>query len=84
MIVPEKYSSTSSLRDKIIYVISVLKSPTPDEVAMEIMELQGISTEDGVADLRKDTAEELKRLCAAGLVVKVKEHHKKTTYILST
>lgn len=80
----KKYFPGLSLRDRIIYVLSVLKKPTPDEVAMEIMELQGVSTEDGVSDLVKDTKDELKKLCEQGVVLKIKERRQKTAYMLST
>lgn len=82
MAIPGKYSPDLSLGNRIMYIISVLKKPTADEVAMELMELQGISTEESVSELRRDTEQELKNLCNAGTIIKVKEHHQKTTYIL--
>ena len=39
------YSQDLSLRQKILYVPSILRKVTADEIAMEIMELEGITTE---------------------------------------
>jgi hypothetical protein len=44
--------NNSSLKEKVLYLLSILKKATADEVAMEIMELQGNSTEEGVRQER--------------------------------
>jgi hypothetical protein len=82
MQVPDKYADSLSLSNKILYVLSVLQKASADEVAMEIMELQGTSSEDGVADLTEDTTRELEKLCEEGIVSKLKEHRQKIRYAL--
>lgn len=71
-----------SLQDKVKHVLSILKKGSPDEVAMEIMEMQGIAAEEGVAELTLETTELLERLCEDGVVEKVKEPRQKVRYRL--
>lgn len=73
-----------SLLEKVKHVLSILKKASPDEVAMEIMEMQGIAAEDGVAELTVETTELLEKLCEEGVVEKVKDHRQKVRYRLAT
>ncbi|HWJ27558.1 MAG TPA: hypothetical protein VNS32_13520 [Flavisolibacter sp.] len=82
MNLPEHFNENLSFRERILYVLRKLHKASADEVAMEIMELQGISTEDGVADLTEDTKEELSKLNNEGIVIKVKDHRQKLRYSL--
>jgi hypothetical protein len=82
MNIPENYSGDLSLNEKALYVLSLLKKATADEVAMEIMELQGTSSEEGVADLTIATAEALKYLQHEGPVKMETESDKQTRYSL--
>lgn len=76
------YRETAPLSEKILYVLSLLKKATADEVAMEIMELQGTATEEGVADLTIATTEALKQMQHEGLVKMETESDKQTRYSL--
>jgi hypothetical protein len=80
--VTEKYDKSKPLRDKIIYVLSVMEKASPHEVAGEIMELDEISTEDGVEDISIDIENEIEKLCEEGIVSKLKEHKQKRRYVL--
>ncbi|MCU7551618.1 hypothetical protein OCK74_21035 [Chitinophagaceae bacterium LB-8] len=71
------------LQDKVIHVLSILRKGSPDEVAMEIMERQGIAAEDGVAELTLETAELLETLLEEGVVTKVKDRRQKVRYSLT-
>lgn len=71
------------LEDKVKHILSILKKASPDEVAMEIIEMQGIAAEEEVADLTLETKELLEKLCEAGAVVKVKEPRQKVRYRLA-
>lgn len=70
------------LQDSILEILSILKEGTADEIAMEIMERKGISSEEGVADLTMDTKKELKKLCEAGKVKMIRTHGAKKRYTL--
>lgn len=70
------------LQDRIMQVLSLMKKGSPNEIAIELMELQGISTEEGVEELAVETEEELEKLCEAGVVERIKEHRQKTRYRL--
>jgi hypothetical protein len=82
MTTPSNYSANLSLPDKILYVLSLLKKATTDEIAMEIMELEGVSSEEGVAELTIEIHERLQKLHEEGLVTFVTEHDKKVKYFL--
>ena len=84
MVTNEKYDQSKPLREKIIYVLSVMGKASPHEVATEIMELDEISTEDGVEDLSVDIESELEKLHEAGTVTKLKEHRQRPRYTLNT
>ena len=79
----EKYDKSKPLRDKILYVLSVMEKASPHEVAGEIMELDEISTEDGVEDISIDIENELNKLHEEGLVSRLKEHKEKRRFILN-
>ena len=83
MIIPEKYTDAHTLRDKVLYVLSVQEKGSANEVAMEIMELEGISTEEGVADLTREIEKEMARLREEGMVEKLKEHRQKVRYVVN-
>ena len=76
------YNPAGSLREKILYVLSTMKKGSAGEVALEVMELDGVSSEDGVADITNDTGEELRKLWYEGVVDKLREHRQKVRYTL--
>jgi len=82
MVVPSNFSVNLSLGEKIVYVLSLLKKATADEIAMEIMELEGVSTEEGVAELTIEVQQELQKLHDEGAATFVTEHDKKVKYFL--
>lgn len=78
-----KYDSSYSLRDKILYVLSVMEKASANEVAMEITELEDISTEEGVAEVTIEVENGINKLCDEGVVHKPKEHRQKVRYVLT-
>ena len=78
-----KYSTNLSLGEKVVYALSLLKKATVDEVATEIVELDGIATEEGVADITIEIQEQLNKLHDDGEVKMVTEQDKKTRYSLN-
>jgi len=83
MAIHDKYDKSKPLRDKILYVLSVIEKASPHEVATEIMELDEISTEDGVEDISIDIESELDKLYQEGKIIKLKEHRQKPRYTLN-
>jgi hypothetical protein len=71
-----------TLPEKVKHVLAILKKGSPDEIAMEIMEMQGVASEESVAELTVETTELLEKLCEEGVVVKVKEPRQKVRYRL--
>lgn len=82
MNVPVNFSSSLPVNEKAVYVLSILKKATADEVAMEIMELQGVASEEGVADLTIEITEALKEMQHEGVVKMETESDKQTRYSL--
>ena len=80
----KKPVQTAPLSEQIIYVLSLLKKATADEVAMEIMELQGTATEEGVAELTIATTEALQQMQKEGRLKMETESDKQTRYSLKT
>lgn len=83
MNIPQHFSSHLSLSEKVLYVLSLLKKATADEVTTEIMELQGTATEEGVADLTIATTEALNHLQCEGLLKMETESDKQTRFKLN-
>ena len=76
------FSDAKTFREHVLHVLSVLKKGSAGEVAMELMELKGVSSEEGVAELTIETEQELDKLCEMGTVEVVKEHREKNRYTL--
>jgi hypothetical protein len=83
MIIPAHFSDKLPLREQILYVLSVVKKGAPSEVAAELMELRGVSSEEAVADLTMDTQQELEKLLAEGSVHLIREKREKKRYGLN-
>ena len=78
--IPEYYSDKMSFEQQLLFALSTLKKGSANEISIELMELKGISTEDGVADLTVHTEKQLEKLCNGGIVKLIKEKHKKRRY----
>jgi hypothetical protein len=63
-----KYSNNLPMEEKILYVLSLFQKGTAEEVATELMELQEVTTEEGVAGLKIEVEELLKKLAAEGKI----------------
>ena len=70
------------IQKMILEALSLIKKGTADEVAMEIMEQRGISSEEGVADLVDETRKELGKLYDEHRVKIVKDNDRKKRYTL--
>jgi putative protein kinase ArgK-like GTPase of G3E family len=81
--IPSHFTEAASLKEKVLYLLSMMQKASADEIAMEIMELQGIASEEGVAALIIDIEEELQRMTEEGIVTTVKEHRQKKRYSLA-
>jgi hypothetical protein len=79
----ERYDKSKPLRNQILYVLSVMEKASPHEVAAEIMELDEISTEDGVEDISIGIENELDKMCEERILNKIKEHRQKNRYTLN-
>ena len=80
----KNYNPSSSLRDKFLYVLSVMEKASPQEVVSEIMELDCISSEEGVAEIALDIEKELEKMLEEGTITRIKEHRQKIRYVMNT
>lgn len=76
----ENILGNMTLVEKIKHVLAILKKGSPDEIAMEIMEIQGVAAEESVGELTVETTELLEKLCAEGVVARIKEPRQKVRY----
>ena len=83
MTIPDKFSDNLSFSEQVLYALSVLKKGAAGEIAMELMELKGVASEEGVAELTIETEQELERLITKGMVHLVKEKRQKNRYTLT-
>lgn len=74
--------ANETLENLILKSLSHMKRGSADEIAMEIMEIRGISSEEGVAELIIETKRELGKMEEMKLVEKIKPHGEKSRYIL--
>jgi hemerythrin len=81
--IPEHFAEANSLRDQILYVLTVMHKGSAHEVAAEVIELKGIASEDEVEDVTVSIEKELEELCAEGVVAELREHRQKKRYTLA-
>ena len=81
--IPQSFAEAGTLRDKIFFALSVMQKGSAEEIATEIVELQGIASEEGVADITLDVETEMEKLLEEGAVETVKEHRQKKRYALT-
>ena len=82
MDIPAHFSNKLSFSEQVMYVLSLMKKGAASEVTMELIELKGVSSEEGVAELTIETEHELEKLADAGAVVVLKERREKKRYAL--
>lgn len=82
-IIPKHFSEELPFEQQLLYALSKLKKGSANEIAIELMELKGVSTEDGVADLTQQTEKQLEKLCSDGFIDSIKEKHEKKRYVIS-
>ena len=71
LIAPSRFSECYSWPSKIAYALQFVKKGTPEEVASEIVELEGTASQEGVAELTVTVSEFLEKLRKVG---KIKAH----------
>ena len=81
MNIPEHFSARHTLPEQVLYVLTLLKKATAEQIAMELMELKEITTEEGVANLNIEVANALDKLHEAHLVKQLTEPDKKVYYL---
>lgn len=83
MPVPEKYNAAWPLREKIRFVLSLIQKGSAGEIAMEIIELEGIAAEEEVVDVTIRIEQELLKMVEEGSLHELKEHRQKKRFALS-
>jgi hypothetical protein len=78
--IPQHYSDALPFEQQLLFALSKLKQGSVNEIAIELMELKGVSTEDGVGDLTVQTEKEVEKLCEEGILEVVKDRHHQRRY----
>ena len=81
--IAKHFAEARSIEDKIQYVLSVMHKGRVGEIAAEIVELQGIASEEEVADTTLTIEKELDKMCEKGVVKDLREHRQKKRYALT-
>lgn len=68
LIAPSRFSECYSWPSKIAYALQFIKKGTPEEVASEIVELEGTASQEGVAELTVTVSEFLEKLRKVGKI----------------
>ena len=83
MNIPNHYTEATTLESKILYILNIMKKAAAPELAMEIAELDGVSSEEGLADLTISIEKELEKMCDDGVLEIIKEQRQKRRYALA-
>ena len=81
--IPQHFDETQTVREKILYTLSLLHKGSAEEIASEIAELQGLASEEGVAEMNVAVEKEIEKLLDESKVEVVKEHRQKKRYALA-
>ena len=81
--IPQSFAEAATLRDKLFFTLSVMHKGSAEELASEIAELQGIASEEGIAEMNVAVVAEMDKLLEEGKVEVVKEHRQKNRYVLA-
>lgn len=81
--IPQNFAEATTLSDKIFFTLSLMHKGSAEEIASEIAELQGIASEEGVAEINLAVEKELDKLLEENKVDVVKEHRQKKRYVLA-
>lgn len=80
---PQHFNESHSITEKILYTLSLMHKGSAEEIAAEIAELQGIASEEGVAEINLAVEKEIEKLVEGGTLEVVKEHRQKKRYALA-
>lgn len=74
---PYPYTEALSVEAKILYVLHLFDGANTQELVWEIMELDGIASEEAVARLHQEVEGELTKLEEAGVINRLNVHGKR-------
>lgn len=80
--IPANFSEELSFEQQALFVLSKLKKGSAGEIAAELMELKGVASEHGVADLTVYVERQLEKLSAEGTIQAIREKHEKKRYLI--
>ena len=81
--IPQHFDEKQTLSEKIVYTLSLMHKGSAEEIAAEIAELQGIASEEGIAEINIAVEKEVEKLQEGGTLEVVKEHRQKKRFALA-
>lgn len=82
LIAPSRFSECYSWPSKIAYALQFIKQGTPEQVASEIIELEGTASQEGVAEMTITVSDFLQKLSKAGKVKSISSAGRVKVYSL--
>ncbi|HEY1023871.1 MAG TPA: hypothetical protein VGE26_01800 [Sphingobacteriaceae bacterium] len=78
----DKILSDSGVQRKIIQALSIIKTGSADEIASHIVELEAITSEEGVAETVIAVREQAEKLADEGKLEIIRSKHAAKRYVL--
>lgn len=80
--IPQHFSAELSLQHQVLFVLSLLKEASVDDITAELIELRGVATEGAVLNLTIEAEDQLEKMHNDGIVKQITEPDKITHFIL--
>jgi hypothetical protein len=81
--IANKFSEALSFEEQILYVLSIIKKGSANEIAIELIELKAVAAEEEVADITMHTERSLEKLLKENKVKLLKENHERKRFIIA-
>ncbi len=82
MEIPQHFSPELSLQQQVLFVLSLLKKASVDDITAELIELRGVAAEGAVLNLTIEVEDQLVKMHNEGLIKQIMEPDKKKPFLL--
>lgn len=82
MEIPQHFSPELSLQQQVLFVLSLFKKASVDDITAELIELRGVAAEGGVLNLTIEVEDQLVKMHNEGLIKQIMEPDKKKHFLL--
>lgn len=82
MEIPQHFSPALSLQQQVLFVLSLFKKASVDDITAELIELRGVAAEGAVLNLTIEVEDQLVKMHNEGLIKQIMEPGKKKNFLL--